>query len=218
VRIEPQRHAKKSNIRTLLECWSWILSERRILKLGVYDLVVNAVAVSLLSLCLPVLANTHDKQAMWLGIWLSFFALGTTFTTITYAAIGHKVSSAKLLQLTPLGQAIGLSLLAWAFYSINLSMQLEVVGPVITLGMFIYGLNLGVGGVVDATVLQKLVPEDKRGTVFSVFSSLRYLAVPIGLLVSGIFLQYQITSLLFLLFILMLIFCSLLWRQSTQDL
>ncbi|QUS58945.1 MFS transporter [Pseudovibrio brasiliensis] len=193
------------------EAWKWMFTTPSILKLGIYDLIINTVAVSLLSLVLPVLANANDKQAIWLGIWLTCFACGTTLTTIAYTVLGHRISSLRLLQLTPIGQAIGLALLLWVFADIaNMSLT-PTTGIVAALGMFLYGLNLGVGSVVDATVLQKLVPEAKRGTVFSTFSSLRYTGVPLGLLLSGILLEQNNPTMLFGTFIGLLLVNAVIW-------
>lgn len=95
----------------MYEAWKWMRSTPSIVKLGIYDLIINTVAVSVLAISLPVLANTNEKQAIWLGIWLTCFAFGTTLTTFICTILGQKISSLKLLQLTPIGQALGLSLL-----------------------------------------------------------------------------------------------------------
>ncbi|KZL17898.1 hypothetical protein PsAD2_02827 [Pseudovibrio axinellae] len=93
-----------------------------------------------------------------------------------------------------------------------ISTPADLAGVVIAFGLFIYGSNLGVGSMVDASVLQRLVPEVERGTVFSSFSSLRYAGVPIGLTLSGALLEADNPTLLFSLFI------TLLWHQRTQTL
>ncbi|WP_209009423.1 MFS transporter [Pseudovibrio japonicus] len=194
-----------------------MLSTPSLLKLGIYDLIINIVAVALLSLTLPVLANINDKQAVWLGIWLTCFAFGTTLTTLAYTFLGHRLSVIRLLQLTPIGQALGLSLLLWTFGR-DWSFDPNSTAPLLVgFGMFVYGLNLGVGSVIDATVLQKLVPEDKRGTVFSAFSSIRYTGVPLGIFISGLLLEQNNTAMLFAVFIGLLIINSSLWfRGSLQ--
>ncbi|WP_109315305.1 MFS transporter [Pseudovibrio ascidiaceicola] len=217
IKATRQQHAANTNKQPVKEVWKWMLSTPGILKLGLYDLIINTVAVSLLSLTLPVLANSNDKQAVWLGIWLTCFACGTTLTTLAYTFLGHRVSSLRLLQLTPIGQALGLALLLWMFSTDWTSANVETAAIVISLGMFVYGVNLGVGSVVDATVLQKLVPEDKRGTVFSAFSSLRYTGVPLGLFLTGILLEQNNPALLFTTFIALLTLNSLLWVKGTLE-
>jgi len=198
----------KQSVEPVKTVWRWMLKQKTILKLGVFDLLVNTVATSLLVLTLPVLANSLNDEAIWLGVWLACFALGTTLTTAGYAYIGHKLSSVQLLRYTPLGQALGLGIIA-------LTIAFDLSGILISVGLFIYGLNLGVGSVVDATVLQKLVPENRRGVVFSAFSSLRFAGVPFGLLVSGVILDHQAYTFLFVLFAVFIGLTSLMWVQHT---
>jgi len=173
--------------------WRWMLGQETILRLGLFDLLINTVATSLLVLTLPVVAKSIQDEAIWLGVWLACFAIGTTLTTAAYTFAGHKFSSIQLLRFTPIGQAIGLGIIA-------VTIGLSLSGVLVAVGLFIYGLNLGVGSVVDATVLQKIVPEHRRGTVFSAFSSIRYVGVPFGLLMSGIILDFQAFAFLFAVF------------------
>ncbi len=120
----------------------------------------------------------------------------------------------SVLQVTSIGQALGLGLLLWTFDKDSNLDQNSITLLFVAFGMFIYGLNLGVGSVVDATLLQKLVPEDKPGTVFSVFSSLRYTGVPVGLFFRGILLEHDNAIILFGAFIALLLICSLLWLRG----
>lgn len=216
VKVGSKPKQQKSTVKQTKDIWKWMLTAPSILKLGVYDLIINTVAVSLLSLTLPVLANMQDKQAVWLGIWLTSFACGTTLTTLAYTLVGHRLSSQRLLQFTPVGQGIGLALVGVALYFSSASVVYGSSGFLITFGMFVYGVNLGVGSVVDATVLQRLVSEEKRGTVFSAFSSIRYSGVPLGLLISGVLLETNSIALLFSLFVLMLLGSALLWAKGAK--
>jgi MFS family permease len=197
-------NAEKEVPLLLKQGWVWMFNNKLVLKLGLYDFVVNAVATSLLALTLPALAKSMDEQYLWLGVWLACFAAGTTLTTLAYTFFGHKVSELNLLKLTPFGQAVGLGLiLATVVFQWPLFM--------VAVGLFFYGVNLGVGSMVDAMLLQKQVPETLRGTVFAAFSSFRFLGVPVGLLFAGVLLDAQQVSLLFSSFIVMLGFTTLIW-------
>ena len=191
------------------QVWKWIFKQRQILKLGLYDTIINAVATPLLALTLPLLAKEMGDTGLWLGVWLACFAAGTMLTTTIYAFFGHRLSPLTLLKLTPLGQAIGLFIVFWIVYS---------DGPLILIsaGLFLYGTNLGVGSMVDAFVLQEQVPEDRRGNVFAAFSSLRFMGVPFGLLIAGTVTDQINVETLFLIFCLLLLIPSLLWITEKE--
>lgn len=150
--IDTDRAEERPSTKTV---WLWMLRTGSLLRLAVYGMLINLVAVSLLSLSLTVIANSYDKQAVWLGIWLTCFACGTTLTTLAYTFAGHRFSALRLLQITPLGQAFGLGLAGLVFYMDLFASQPFLAGSLVSTALFIYGLNLGVGSVVDASVLQK---------------------------------------------------------------
>ncbi|MDX1475473.1 MAG: hypothetical protein R3309_14975, partial [Reinekea sp.] len=87
---------------------------------------------------------------------------------------------------------------------------------IIGVGLLIFGMNLGVGSMVDAFVLQQQVPEDRRGSVFAAFSSLRYMGVPVGLLVAGVMIDQVGYVPLFALFLGLILVPSLLWLTETS--
>jgi hypothetical protein len=88
----------------------------------------------------------------------------------------------------------------------------------VAVGMFFFGMNLGVGSMVDAMLLQKQVPENKRGVVFAAFSSFRFAGMPLGLLIAGVLLDIEKIGALFVLFIgLLVVASSLWWRVEKLD-
>ncbi len=184
--------------------WRWLVAQKLILKLAIFDLVINTVAVSMLSLTLPVIAKATGDQAVWLGVWLTMFAAGTTTTTLIYTVFGDKLSNLQLLIATPIAQSLALGCIALAIAN-NQGQWLVAVG------LFIYGLALGVGGLIDASMLQKLVPESRQGTIFALFNSLRYAAVPIGILLSGWCLDQLMYTGLFVAFATITLMTAVLW-------
>jgi hypothetical protein len=207
-RIKPATEESVSSV-PMWESWRWMFQQKQIMKLGVYDLLINTVATPLLSLTLPVLAKTMGEEYVWLGIWLAAFAVGTTFTTALYTFLGHRASTLQLIRLTPLGQIVGLVLVALTFvFHWPLFM--------VAIGMCFFGMNLGVGSMVDAMLLQKQVPESKRGTVFAAFSSFRFAGMPLGLLIAGVLLDANAVTGLFALFVGLLVVASSLWWSVKQ--
>ena len=200
------RSDKRYNGRKSVRIWKNSI----LIRLLSYDLINNLIAVSLLSLTLPLLGKTLQGGAGWLGIWFTSFAAGTTLTTLLYTFLGHRVSQTALLKYTPFGQGTGLLAVSAVLY---FGAPPILIAP----GLFLYGLSLGVGSVVDATVLQKSVPEEYRGSVFSVFSSLRYAGVPLGLLFCGYFLELKMFSVLMLIFSLITVSTSLLWFLKNDN-
>jgi MFS family permease len=193
------------------EGWRWMLQQKQILKLGAYDLLINTVATPLLSLTLPVVSKTLGEEYVWLGIWLAAFAVGTTLTTAMYTFLGHRASTLQLILYTPLGQVLGLAI-------VGLTVTLNWPLFLVAVGMFFFGMNLGVGSMVDAMLLQKQVPENKRGVVFAAFSSFRFAGMPLGLLIAGVLLDIEKIGALFVLFIgLLVVASSLWWRVEKLD-
>ncbi len=188
--------------------WQWMFGHPLALRLVAYDALINLVATALLALTLPVLANELLNSPIWLGTWLATFAAGATLTTVVFAWIGQHLNHLQILRWTPVGQAVALLLIA-------LVLAVDASAGWIAAALFFFGLNLGVGSVLDAQVLQIIVPKDKRGTVFSLFTSLRYVFVPIGLLSAGFLLEREAVTLLFVLFAGIVCLAALLWAKKS---
>ena len=189
---------------SLRDAWHWMITTPPVRKLALYDALVNTVATTLLAVTLPVLAKKYAGSGTIYGLWMASFAGGTTLTTALYAWIGHRLNPYTLLRITPLGQIAGLMILLAV---------LLMKGPMIlgAVGLFLFGAHLGVGGMIDAKLLQTHVPEDRRGSIFAAFSSLRYAGVPLGLFAAGRFLDSQNLIMLFLFFFLLCLGASALW-------
>jgi MFS family permease len=188
----------------------WAGNQPVIVKLGVYDLIVNSVATPLLALTLPVVAKNAGDESLWLGLWLACFAAGTTLTTVLYTLLGSRLSSLTLLKMTPIGQSLGLAILL-----ATLSLQLPLW--MVSAGLFLYGLNLGVGSMLDAMILQTKVPDERRGAVFSLFASFRYVGVPFGLLFAGVLLDRNLDVWLLTIMALILFVPAALWFNTTNE-
>lgn len=144
--------------------------------LALIDLLANTVAVSLLSLVLPVICRADGASAAVLGLWLSSFAAGTLAASACYAWLGDRLPAHWVLRGAALLQIAGI---AGVFLSIPTG------GWAVAICMAIYGLGLGVGGALDASLLQMATPKPMRGMVFAAFTALRYLGVPAALAATG---------------------------------
>ncbi|WP_161569733.1 MFS transporter [Veronia nyctiphanis] len=201
------------------QSWVYLRQHKGVWRLAVYSMLINIVACALLQLTLQVISQQYSINEAWLGFWFSAFAVGTSLTSIAYTFIGHRLSHLRLLQLTPIGQVFGLSVIFGAvLFSERLTATLpflaEIWPVLIALGMFVYGVNLGVGSVIDNTLLQKWVPEPIQGTVFSIYTSLRWAGVPLGTMMAGYFLQRAETAWLFICFTILLFLAGFVWPKN----
>lgn len=190
--------------RTWRTTLAWLGTQPTVLRLGLYDVLINLVATTLLALALPVLANQQGDDGLWLGLWMASFAFGTAMTTFVYTLVGHRLNALQLLRWTPVGQAVGLACVA-------ITMMLDGASYLWCLGLFVFGANLGVGSMMDAMILQQYVPPVQRGRVFALFSSLRFSGVPLGLLVGGLLLDRGQAVWLFVLMSVVVLFSAGLW-------
>lgn len=159
-----------------------ILKNKALRALALIDMLANAVAVSLLSLVLPVICRADGSSAAVLGLWLSSFAAGTLAASASYAWLGDRLPAYLVLRGAALVQIAGV---AGLFAAVPLG------GWAVAVCLAIYGLGLGVGGALDASLLQMATPKPMRGMVFAAFTVLRYLAVPVALAGTGAALSLQ---------------------------
>lgn len=159
-----------------------ILKNRALRGLALIDLLANAVAVSLLSLVLPVICRADGGSAAVLGLWLSSFAAGTLAASASYAWLGDRWPAHQVLRGAAVVQILGIA---------GLFLSVQHGNWAVAVCMTIYGLGLGVGGALDASLLQMATPKPMRGMVFAAFTALRYLAVPIALAGAGAALAFQ---------------------------
>ncbi|MEZ8374982.1 MFS transporter [Vibrio cyclitrophicus] len=209
-----KRTPRKSNLSGfagIIKSCKWVLNKPTLIRLSVYDSLLNLVAVALLAVVIPVIAKEVLQTSIWLGIWMSAFAIGTLTSVSLYTTFGKDDNTLKLLQIAPVLQCLGLALIA---FCLTFSKSILIKGAMVAFALFIYGCGLGVGGILDAIVLQTHVTSTYRGTVFSIFGAVRYTGVPFGLLLSGYFLERLLhVELMFLLSGISLI-ASLLWFGS----
>ncbi|MDB1124233.1 MFS transporter [Vibrio algarum] len=218
IRLPKKIHAdlKHSGYVQLVQSCKWVLKKPALIRLAVYGSLLNLIAVALLALVIPVIGKEVFQKPMWLGIWMSSFAIGTVVSASLYTLLGTRANTVKLLQLAPVLQCLGLTLMAFCLLFFTSSIT---GGVLIATALFVYGSGLGVGGVLDAIVLQTNVTSVHRGTVFSLFGTARYAGVPFGLLLAGYFLEHLLyVELIFLLSGISLI-ASALWlgARHTMD-
>lgn len=195
--------AESSSV-SIWAAWQWLAATKTIRNLAIYDALLNTVATSLLAVALPILASELSGSGALYGVWMASFAAGTTLTTALYTMVGHKLNPYRLLSFTPIGQLLGLVI-------VLLVIKSDTPLVLASLGLFIFGANLGVGSMLDAKLLQTQVPEDRRGTVFAAFSSIRYLGVPVGLLAAGYFLEEMNIFFIFFFWGILCLIASGLW-------
>ena len=193
---------------SIWQAWRWLFATPTVRVLAFYDALVNSVATALLAVCMPVLASDYAGNATVYGFWMASFALGTTLTSLLYTWLGHRLSAQTLLRLTPLGQNLGIA-------GLFATLLFDWPSAMACVALFCFGANLGVGSMLDARLLQIQVPEDRRGSVFSAFSALRYMGVPLTILLAGYLLdQGQLVGLVGL-FLLLNAVAAALWLKTS---
>lgn len=161
----------------------YILKKKSLLSLMIISMLVNAIISPLVAVYLPVFIKNSIGSATSLGIVLLFFGLGTTLSSGLYAFFGQRADYKKMLKMS------------YTFLG-GLMLLLPYLGSVFSLSvtLFLIGLSIGFCGPLGATFLQKNVENKLQGRVFSIYNSIRFLPVPIGMVLFGFLLENHLTS------------------------
>lgn len=159
--------------------FSYIFSHKETLIITLLSAIISMALSVLLFLYLPIFANQILKSPIDQGIIMVFFAVGTMSSTLLYSFLGEKFDYRKLL-------TFGYAGLALTIIAINFATTLWPFCFI----MGIMGLFLGFSGPLEATYLQKHIPENMRGRVFATYGGLRQLLVPISMPFVGYYLEY----------------------------
>jgi MFS family permease len=127
---------------------------------------------------LPVWVRATSGNPSLLGLLIGAFGAGTLAGTLLFGAVGARLPRRPVL-LSGLALA-GLPL--WPLATLP--------GPLLTLALLaVMGLGVGPLGPLTMTVLAERTPEALRGRVFGAFFTTVNMAIPLGVLLTGLLIQ-----------------------------
>ena len=146
-----------------------------ILLIGAINVLMNPVFL----VVLPVYANQATGSATDLGLLIGAFGVGSVTSSVTYGALADRLSRSAVLR-------IGLVLVGMPVW------VLATVPPVVVAlpAMLAIGLSIGAVGPLVLTVLGERTPEALRGRVFGTYATLVNGAIPFGVLITGLLLEW----------------------------
>ncbi len=137
--------------------------------------VTNFLDLPLISVILPVYANTIYGSAASLGAMLGAFGAGALAGTLLFGAVGHRLPR----RLTFLSCFVTAPLLVYA--ALAATPPLAVVVAAVALG----GLIAGPINPLYATVIQEKTPPQMLGRVFGTLNALAQAGIPLGAALAG---------------------------------
>ncbi|MDX7999929.1 MFS transporter [Xenorhabdus sp. Reich] len=161
-----------------VEALRYIKSEKEIFSVLIISSVVNIVITPFLIVYLPYI-NKQEFNSVWsLGVSMTCFGVGTTLSSLLYGVYGKYFSSNRII------------LVGYGFFALSLiSLNLFSGQYALFTQLFAIGICIGFSAPVEVTLIQRQVPENLFGRIMTLFSSTRFLAVPIGYLCFGSILE-----------------------------
>lgn len=175
-------------------------------------MVTNFLDAPLFAVVMPVYVKQAMGSAVNLGLIIAGFGAGAMLGTIIFGAIGHRLPRRITFALSFI--IVGLQF----FFLATLPPLIFII-----LAFTILGLASGPLNPIIMTVMQERVPAEMRGRVFGTMTAGAYLAVPLGMLLTGYMAEWKgvRTTLLIQASIYLVITLSLLinpaLRQMNKD-
>ncbi|CDL85720.1 MFS transporter [Xenorhabdus szentirmaii] len=160
------------------EAFRYLKSEKEIFSVLAISSLINIVITPFLIVYLPYI-NQQEFNSVWsLGISMTCFGASTTLSSLLYGVYGNYFSSHRII------------LCGYGFFSLCLmSLNLFEGQSALFIHLFAIGFCIGFSAPVEITLIQRQVPEKLFGRIMTLFSSTRYLAVPVGYLFFGTVLE-----------------------------
>ncbi|HEX2844823.1 MAG TPA: MFS transporter, partial [Candidatus Limnocylindria bacterium] len=147
-----------------------------ILIIGAVNVLMNPVFL----VVLPVYADATTGQATDLGLLIGAFGVGSVISAVSFGAFAARLSRPVLLR-------AGLLVTAVPVWVLSTVPPVAVALP----AMLVIGLSVGAIGPLILTVLGERTPVGLRGRVFGTYATLVNGAIPFGVLVTGLLLEWM---------------------------
>lgn len=146
-----------------------------VLVIGALNVLMNPVFL----VVLPVYADRTTGQAIDLGLLIGAFGVGSVVAAVSFGAFASRVRRTVLIR----AGLVVTALPVWVLATIP-------PVPVAMLGMLVIGLAIGGVGPMILTILGERTPATLRGRVFGTYGTLVNGAIPFGVLVTGLLLEW----------------------------
>ncbi|MDE1494257.1 MFS transporter [Xenorhabdus bovienii] len=157
-----------------LEALKYVKSEKELFSILTLSSVVNFVIAPFLIVYLPYVNKVEFNSVVSLGVSMTCFGLGTTFSSLLYGIYGKHFANNHII-------LSGYSLLVLCLITLSL-----LSGQYILFAqLFAIGCCIGFTAPVEVTLIQRQVPENLFSRIITLFSSTRFLAVPVGYVCFG---------------------------------
>ncbi|WP_274723883.1 MFS transporter [Xenorhabdus bovienii] len=157
-----------------LEALKYVKSEKELFSILILSSVVNFVIAPFLIVYLPYVNKVEFNSVVSLGVSMTCFGLGTTFSSLLYGIYGKHFANNHII-------LSGYSLLVLCLITLSL-----LSGQYILFAqLFAIGCCIGFTAPVEVTLIQRQVPENLFSRIITLFSSTRFLAVPVGYVCFG---------------------------------
>lgn len=166
--------SSKQFMSQLKEGFRYVWQSSMLVRMMVAVAAINFFVAPLGSVILPaVIIDTLLLEEVWLGFMQSGLAAGFLLSSLTMSVIKKSFTMSTLLIRALLCFGISITLLGVA---IGAPIYFEV-SPIITASLMIgvmalIGVTLALASIAMPTIMQKIVPDEKRGRVFGLLSTL----------------------------------------------
>ncbi len=166
-----------------LEALKYVKSEKELFSILILSSVVNFVIAPFLIVYLPYVNKVEFNSVVSLGVSMTCFGLGTTFSSLLYGIYGKHFANNHII-------LSGYSLFVLCLITLSL-----LSGQYILFAqLFAIGCCIGFTAPVEVTLIQRQVPENLFSRIITLFSSTRFLAVPVGYVCFGTLLGSSLTK------------------------
>ena len=140
--------------------------------------IVNIVITPFLLVYLPFMNKLVFDSVINFGLSMACFGAGTTASSLLYSFLGKRIKAKDIILLGYL--CLTLTLASIPF----IQNQIFILVP-----LFIIGLSIGFAGPIEVTLIQTQVAEGFFARTMTLFTSIRFLSVPLGYLCFGALLE-----------------------------
>ena len=155
--------------------WGDPLLRTLILVIGAVNVLMNPVFL----VVLPVYADATTGRAVDLGLLIGAFGVGSVISAVSFGAFAARVRRHVVIR-------AGLLITAVPVWVLSTVPPVPVALP----AMLVIGLAVGAVGPLILTVLGERTPTRLRGRVFGTYATLVNGAIPFGVLITGLLLEW----------------------------
>lgn len=166
-----------------LEAFRYMTSEKELLGVLLISAIVNFVITPFLIIYLPYVNKQEFNSVLSLGVSMTSFGIGTTLSSLLYGVYGKYFPSNRII------------ITSYSLFVLCLiSLELFNGQYAFFIQLFAIGICIGFSAPVEMTLIQRQVPENLFGRIMTLFSSTRFLAVPVGYLCFGTILESSLAK------------------------